>query len=141
MLTKRDIEIVQQDWTKVEEIADQAASLLYDRLFTLDPTARHLFRGNLEKQKRKLISMIGSAVFGLSQPEILLPIVRLLGRKHAAFGVRNDDYATVEAALLWTLRQGLGAAFDPEHEAAWIRVYGVLADTMKDPAEPARALD
>jgi len=34
-------------------------------------------------------------------------------------------------ALLWTLEQGLGAAFTPDVRAAWTRVYGLLAETMQ----------
>jgi hemoglobin-like flavoprotein len=131
MLTKEDIETVQRDWEKVEAIKEQAATLLYDRLFTLDPAARKLFGADLAEQKMKLIRMIGATVYGLSNPNLLLPIVTHLGRKHAQLGVKNKDYATVEAALFWALRNGLGPAFGPSNEAAWRRVYGVLADAMK----------
>ena len=48
MLTARDIEIVRDDWEKVELIADQAATLLYDRLFALDRNLRLLFPLDLE---------------------------------------------------------------------------------------------
>jgi hemoglobin-like flavoprotein len=36
--------------------------------------------------------------------------------------------------LLWTLQQGLGAAFTYEVEAAWAEVYGLLATTMQQGA-------
>ena len=35
-LSKRDIEIVQRDWSKVERIADAAATLLYPSLNDMD---------------------------------------------------------------------------------------------------------
>jgi hemoglobin-like flavoprotein len=40
-------------------------------------------------------------------------------------------YDTVDAALLWTLEQGLGDVFTPEVRAAWTKLYGVLATTMQ----------
>ena len=131
MLTARDIEIVHADWEKVELMADQAATLLYDRLFALDRNLRLLFPLDLADQKLKVIRMLGAAIYGLSDPDVLVPILRALGRRHFELGVRDQDYETLAAALLWTLRQGLGAAFDAEHEAAWTRVYAALALQMR----------
>jgi hemoglobin-like flavoprotein len=131
MLTARDIEIVRDDWEKVELIADQAATLLYDRLFALDRKLRLLFPLDLAEQKLKVIRMLGAAIYGLSDPEVLEPILRALGRKHFELGVRDQDYETLAEALMWTLRQGLGDTFDAEHEAAWTRVYAALAARMR----------
>jgi hemoglobin-like flavoprotein len=58
--------------------------------------------------------------------------VRALGRRHAAYGVTDEHFETVGAALLWTLKQGLGSACTPEVADAWASVYAVLATTMKD---------
>jgi hemoglobin-like flavoprotein len=134
LLTAHDIEIVRGDWEKVEAIADAAATLLYDRLFALDPQIRLLFPLDVEEQKLKVIRMLGAAIHGLSDPEVLFPILRLLGRKHVAFGVRPHHYATLASALLWTLQRGLGDAFDDQHEAAWTHVYAVLAAQLQTDA-------
>jgi hemoglobin-like flavoprotein len=48
---------------------------------------------------------------------------------------RAAHYATVGAALLWTLGEGLGERFTPEVQAAWTSAYTVLADTMRTAAE------
>ena len=134
MLTVRDIEIVRDDWEKVEPIADAAATVLFDRLVALDPQIRLLFPLDLEEQKLKVIGMLGVAIQGLSDPEVLFPILRLLGRKQVAFGVRPHHYATLASALLWMLRRALADGFDGEHEAAWIHVYAVLATHMQTDA-------
>ena len=130
-LSRRDIKIVQRDWAKVERIADTAATLFYDRLFAMDPSVRPLFKGDMAAQKVKLIRMLGAAIYGLRDTDVLLPILRHLGQKHARLGVRDEHYTTVGVALIETLRQGLGTGFDAENEAAWTRVYGVLAEAMK----------
>jgi len=135
-LSRRDIRIVQRDWAKVERIADTAATLFYDRLFALDPSVRPLFKGDMAAQKVKLTRMIGAAVYGLRDAEVLMPILRHLGQKHARLGVRDEHYATVGEALIETLRQGLGQGFGADNEAAWTRVYGVLAEGMKGTGEP-----
>ena len=57
-----------------------------------------------------------------------------LGRRHAAYGVRDADYDTVGAALLGTLGDAHGAAFDAELRAAWAAAYGLVAGAMRDGA-------
>ena len=53
-----------------------------------------------------------------------------LARRHREYGVRDAQYASVGAALLWTLEQAYGAAFTPEVSAAWVRAYTALSQTM-----------
>jgi len=55
-----------------------------------------------------------------------------LGKRHAGHGEKEAHYATVGAALLRTLGQGLGTAFTPAVKAAWTEVYGVMAQVMQD---------
>ena len=86
------------------------------------------------RQGRKLMQMITVAVRGLNNVPALIPAVQELGRRHVGYGVRDEDYATVGSALLWTLEKGLGPAFTPEVKDAWATVYGVLATTMRDAA-------
>jgi hemoglobin-like flavoprotein len=130
MLTQEEIATVQGDWANVRPIASKAATLFYDRLFELDPSLRSLFRPDLGEQKKKLVLMLSAAVAGLDDLPKLVPVVEDLGRRHVGYGVVPEQYATVASALLWTLKQGLGAAFDDAHVAAWTKVYGLLAQTM-----------
>jgi hemoglobin-like flavoprotein len=76
-------------------------------------------------------------VRGLDRLDELVPAVRDLGTRHAAYGVKDGHYETVGAALLWTLERGLGPEFTPEVEEAWVAVYRLLAATMKDAARAA----
>ena len=123
--------LVQQSFTQVLPISDQAAALFYGRLFQLDPSLRSLFKGDLKDQGKKLMQMIGFCVSKLDALDEIVPAVKDLGRRHAAYGVPDASYRTVGAALLWTLEQGLGPAFTPEVKSAWTEVYAVLAGTMQ----------
>ena len=128
------ISLVRESFDLVEPIAPQAAALFYANLFEADPSLQRLFSGDMEAQGARLMQMIGVAVAKLDAPEVLMPALRQLGARHAGYGVVDAHYDTVGGALLKTLRQGLGAAWTPEVESAWIDVYGVLAATMKDAA-------
>src|SRR3978361_1919263 len=112
-MTPENQTLVRESFAKVVPIAPQAAALFYDRLFSLDPSLRPLFKGDMNEQGRKLMAMIGTAVANLGQLDRIVPAVQGLGRKHVTYGVRPDHYDTVGAALLWTLGQGLGDAFTP----------------------------
>ncbi len=126
--------LVQQSFKHVEPIAETAAALFYDRLFTIDPSLRALFKGDLKKQGQKLMQALSIVVKGISRLETILPTVQELGRRHSTYGVQDSHYDTVGAALLWTLEQGLGDAFTSEVKMAWASAYGLLAGAMKEAA-------
>lgn len=130
-MTPEHIALVQRTFADVLPLADTAAALFYERLFTLDPALRVLFHRDMQEQGRKLMTVLQLAVAGLSRLEALLPMVQQLGVRHRSYGVTDAHYATVGAALLWTLQQGLGERFTPEVQAAWTSAYTLLADTMR----------
>lgn len=138
-MTPQQIELVQSTWKKVLPIADTAAEMFYAKLFSMDPAVKPLFKGDMKSQGKKLMAMIGTAVSGLTQLDTIVPAVQALGRRHVNYGVKDQHYATVGAALLWTLEQGLGEAFTAEVKTAWATAYGVLANTMKEAAATVAA--
>ena len=107
--------------------------------FTLDPAVKPMFKGDMKEQGAKLMKTIGIAVSALDNVEPLVPILKDMGAKHAGYGVKDADYDTVAAALLWTLEKGLGDAFTDEVKNAWAAVYTVLADVMKQGAAESKA--
>ena len=139
MLTAAQKSLVQNSFATIVPIADDAAALFYQRLFELDPSLQGMFRGPMIEQRKKLMQMLTAAVKGLDRLEQLVPVVQDLGRRHVHYGVRDEHYETVGAALLWTLEMGLGSAFTAETREAWTAVYGLLATTMKDAARDAIA--
>jgi hemoglobin-like flavoprotein len=132
--------LVQKTFEMVAPIAEVAAGLFYGRLFEVDPSLKPLFRGDLKDQGKKLMSTLKVAVQSLNRLDALLPVVQALGRRHLAYGVRDEHYDTVGAALLWTLEKGLGDVFTPEVKEAWATVFGVLAKVMKDAANEVAPL-
>lgn len=73
----------------------------------------------------------------LGNPEKLGDMLASSGRRHVAYGVKDQDYDTVRDALLWTLSQGLREIFTAEARDAWIAAYTLMADTMKAAAAEA----
>jgi hemoglobin-like flavoprotein len=133
-MTREQIFLVQRSWRQVQPIANTVAELFYARLFSLDSGLQALFTSDMHEQRRKLMAIIGSVVSELSRLERIAPAVQALGRRHVAYGVRDEHYATVGSALLWALEQALGEAFTPDVKAAWLSAYRVLSQTMLDAA-------
>lgn len=135
-------ELVRSTWKLVEPIRLKAADIFYDRLNEIDKGASELFKNaNMAIQKDKLTLTIGVAVGKLDEPDVLVPILQDLGRRHVAYGVTAAHYDSVGAALLYTLEKGLGDAWTAKAKEAWVWVYTLIADVMKkaaaDVAPPA----
>lgn len=133
-MTADEIHLVQSSWEKVRPISAQAAELFYNRLFDIAPELRALFKTDMGEQGHRLMEMIDTAVANLDTWDQLVPAVQALGRRHAGYGVKDADYDSVAAALLWTLEHGLGEAFTDAVRTAWVSVYTTLAETMKNAA-------
>ena len=138
-MTPTDVALVQSSFRRIVPIAEQAAALFYARLFELDPELRGLFRGDMQKQGCKLIAMLAKAIALLDQLETLVPTIRALGARHTDYGVKEEHFATVGAALLWMLQKGLGPEYTPAVANAWASTYALLANIMIQAQRDARA--
>ena len=133
-MTPQQIGLVQQSFAQVVTIREQAAALFYQRLFTVDPSTRAMFRGDLRAQGAKLMAAIATVVRSLTKLDTILDDIRALARRHVHYGVAEHHYASVGAALLWSLEQGLGSAFTPEVKKAWAAAYEILSGAMIEAA-------
>jgi hemoglobin-like flavoprotein len=130
-MTPEQIKLIEESFEKVAERAQDAATVFYNRLFSMKPALRLLFPEDLTEQKKKLMTMLGVAIKSLQEPNALIPVLENLGRRHALYGVRDEHYDTVGAALLLTLRDALGSAFTADVHAAWAKMYSFVAMIMK----------
>ena len=128
-------DLVIATWEQVKPIADEAATIFYDRLFERDSRLRALFPPDLTEQRQKLMTTLGLAIASMDRLDELRPTLQALGRKHVEYGVQPIDYVTAGNALLWTLEQGLKDAFTPEVREAWAVLWETLAREMLHGAE------
>jgi len=136
----RQKKLIQDSWARVVPIADQAAAIFYQRLFEIDPSTRALFNTtDMVQQRKKLVQILSVAVSSLDNLGALGKTVENLGHRHARYGVKDAHYDSVGVALLWTLEQGLGAAWTPEAAVAWRELYGLLSGIMRNAQQAASA--
>ena len=129
-MTPQQVKSVQDSFAKVVPIADTAASIFYDRLFTIAPETRALFPADMTEQRRKLIATLAAVVSGLGNLDSILPVASALAKRHVGYGVTANHYEPVGEALLWTLRRGLGFDWTADVAAGWTAAYATLSGFM-----------
>ncbi len=105
--------------------------MMYLRLFEIEPSFKPLFKGDIKQQGVMLMTAIGLAIQGLTQPEKVKAATDALGKRHSGYGVQPSYYNVFGAALMWALEQVIGDDFTPEVKEAWGEAYAILAKTMR----------
>ena len=131
-MTAEQINLVRDSYGGLEIRAELLALLFYKRLFELAPGLQRLFRGDLEAQAQKFTQMLELAVLLVDSPALLVPHLESLGRRHAVYGIKDEDYRVVGQALLWSLTEALGPEISPRAHGAWAAFYQFLAATMQN---------
>ncbi len=130
-MTPEHRRLAQQAFATIQPFADELGMLFYSRLFELDPALRGLFKHDLANQAHSLMTMLQLAMEGLDAPEQFTLTLHNLGVRHWDYGVQPEQYATVSAALLWTLARALGPGFTPEVAAALSEIFTIITDHMQ----------
>ena len=136
-MTPDQARLVKQTYEPVRDMAGPLALLFYGRLFELEPSARRLFHNDLTLQGRKLMDTLDLLVASLDDFDAVRPHLSALGRRHKGYGVRPEQYASVESALLWALGQALGPDFDAPTRDAWRAVLTAVSIAMQEAAGQA----
>ncbi|XP_075470801.1 neuroglobin [Ascaphus truei] len=146
-------ELIRESWQTVSQDTLHHGTVLFTRLFELQPELILLFHYNAsqfsEVQEclssedfmehiRNVMSVIDAAVSCLDCLPSLDEFLTGLGKKHCAGGVKLESFNIVGVSLLFALERGLGAAFTPDTREAWTRLYSAVVRAMSrgwDPQE------
>jgi hemoglobin-like flavoprotein len=112
----------------------EAGKLFYQRLFEIAPDVKSMFKSDINAQADKLMSTLGLVIANLQDAPTLVSMLENLGQKHVGYGVQEEHYDKVGAALLWTLEKMLGDAFTNEAKIAWSDLYQTAASVMRGTA-------
>ena len=144
LLLERRKKAIRTSWRAIQFGLDvKATEVFYERLFAEQPAVRSMFPENMQAQYRKLYAAVSLAVEVLDQPDVLLPVLKELGRQHAKYGVKREYYELVTEAFLWTLNSYLVTKM-PNNNAikwvfdvndAWEWVLTFIGNTMADAAD------
>ena len=86
---------------------------------------------NMETQAQKLYEALEYIAFGYgNRTEGFAIILRRLGQRHKAYGVKPEHYGMVGRVLLETMAEYLGPAWTPDVEKAWQEAYDYVVQQM-----------
>lgn len=130
-MTKHQIEIVRRTWAQVGRIDPLVVGeLFYTQLFEIAPGVKPMFRTPMAEQSKKLLAMISYVIQKLDDLEEIREEVAKLAQRHVKYGIRDEHYAVVGQALLWTLERGLDSYWNKEVAEAWAVCYNMISDAM-----------
>jgi hemoglobin-like flavoprotein len=129
-MTPEQRELVQSTVTVVEHESERFSAVLYDRLFTLDATARALFPADITQQRSRLVDGLSFFAATVGDLPTFIEHARRLGARHHLYGVEPESFEHMEHALLDALQSVLGDEFTDDVGRAWRRLYRLIAETM-----------
>lgn len=117
----------------LENIAPKGEELVtsfYDRVFSTYPELRSLFPADMAAQRQKLLATLILAVNALAAGQDLEEELIALGRRHAGYGVKNEDYGKIAESLLRALQAASGPTWTKGLETAWSACLESVSTSM-----------
>ncbi len=138
-LSTTTVALIRDSWAVLARDPDRLTATFYSELFRIAPHYRPMFAGaDLPSQRKKLAAALALVVRHADNLAPVIGPLREMGHRHTGYGVTDDDYAVVGAALLTTMELQLGPLFSSATRDAWAAAYGAVAATMQAGAEDQR---
>lgn len=133
MLSPSTIAIIKSTVPVLEIHGTSITKRFYELLFTNHPELLHIFNHANQregKQSAALANAVYAAATHIDRLEEILPVVKQIGHKHRALGVKPEHYPIVGQNLLQAIRDVLGDSATDEVIQAWGEAYGMIADAF-----------
>lgn len=133
MLTEQTINTIKSTVPVLEKHGEQITSRFYELLFSKHPELLNIFNHANQRQGRQqtaLANAVYAAAANIEKLETIIPVVKQIGHKHRALGVKPEHYPIVGETLLQAIQDVLGDAVTDEILDAWAKAYKVIADAF-----------
>ncbi len=129
------VELLEQSFEAVKPHAEDLVVRFYENLFQQHPGVQPLFAEvDMGEQRGKLLAALATVVASLRQPDVLVPHLEELGRRHVAYGAEPAHYEAVGTVLVETLGEIAGDVWTNELRDAWSDAVSLVATVMIDAA-------
>lgn len=129
-----DAVLIRRTLAEIEPIADQVTSYFYALLFMNNPGVRDMFPAAMDAQRDRLFRALLTAAEHIDDTVTLTEYLTQLGVGHRKYGTRPEHYPAVGECLITALERYAWQTWGPETEAAWVRAYTAVSQTMIDAA-------
>lgn len=129
-----DAELVRASMAELERSSGAATAYFYALLFVQHPHLRDMFPAAMDGQRDRLFRALLTAVRLFDEGKLLSEYLAGLGRGHRKYGTLATHYPAVGECLMAALARYAPRSWGPRTEAAWVRAYTVISQTMIDAA-------
>ena len=126
-----DLQALETSFDLIAARGDDLMDEFYGRLFEAAPAVKPLFADtDLPRQKAMLLGTLVLLRKSLRDLDAIVPKLRELGARHAAYGAEPEHYPVVGEVLIAAMASVAGDAWQPEHERAWSQAFAIVAGAM-----------
>lgn len=137
-----NVDLLRTSFELVVEREPEVTRRFYANLFRDFPQLKPLFSPARQSQQEQMLAQALAAVIEhLEDGAWLQQTLHALGARHVGYGVTDEMYDWVGAALLETLAQVAGDAWNDDLAQAWGDAYGAIAGLMQAGAAQADAAE
>jgi hemoglobin-like flavoprotein len=129
-MNQNAVRMVQESWSRVEDIGPVAVELFQRNLMDSRPWLTAPYTGYVDDWGTMVLQTLGQALRGMHALGTHSSLLMQIGRVNASCGVQSHHYPCFEVALLQTLGHLLGAEFSKPLKEAWIAVLGTMRRLM-----------
>lgn len=129
-ITQTELQLVKDCLDRLRDEFEPHSTYFYEALFRRAPAMRKMFRDDLAGQGMKFMTTLDVIVQKLDDEEQIAQQYSGLGQSHARLGIHQEDFASMEEALIDTIRHACADDFTPEMEQAWRKAYAVVSSNM-----------
>lgn len=129
-ITDRQKDIVGESFVIVNERADRAADLFFERLSEASHEMGELIGDNSEAVKKETMTALAVIVGNLDDENQFISTLKEIGQSLKAYNVSDEHFVDIADALTFTLEKVLVTSFTEEVRAAWTAFYSVVASLM-----------
>jgi hemoglobin-like flavoprotein len=130
-----NVPLLRSSFDLVVERQPMLTPRFYEILFERHPQAEALFfRRPPETQQKMLQEALVAVLDHLEDAAWLSDTLHGMGAQHVEYGVTEEMYAWVGDALLTTIAEVAGDAWNEELRDAWLAAYGAISGLMKEGA-------
>lgn len=134
-----NLDLIRKSFNAVKPHADEFVDHFYETLFTDHPEAKDLFANvNMAMQKKALINGLVHIVEYAHETNHLVDYLTKMGARHYKYAVEDIHFEWVGSALLSTFAYYFDEQWTDELKGEWVKVYTLIADTMKAGAHKAK---
>ncbi len=131
-LTSQQRTLVRRSFTHIAPHYADVARLFYDKLFEIAPDVQQMFTHNMDDQREKVMQMLATLVAAMDDTPNFTHMSHELGKRHAGYGVQNEQYELVGRALLWALEEACPQVMTKAVSTAWDAAYYMIADAARE---------